>query len=77
MFFKIVVVKNFTIFRRKHVLESLFNKVAGFDACDVIKETPRQVFSCEICNIVKNKHLFYRAPPEAASVKRQYDLLLV
>ena len=52
------------------MLESLFNKVAGFDACDVIKETPTQVFSCKICDIVKNT-FFYRAPPEAASGKRQ------
>ena len=36
-------------------MESLFNKVAGF-----------QVFSCEYCKIFKNK-FFYRAPPVAAS----------
>ena len=38
------------------MLESLFNKVAG-----------TQVFSCEICKIVKNTN-FYRALPLAASV---------
>ena len=30
------------------VLESLFNKVAGLKACNFIKKTPTQVFSCEI-----------------------------
>ena len=34
----------------KHVLESLFNKVAALFA------TPIQVFSCEICRIFKNTY---------------------
>ena len=31
------------------------------------KETPTQVFSCEICDIFKN-NFFYRTPPVAAPV---------
>ena len=48
--------------RKTLVLESLFNKVAGLKACNMInKETPTYVFSCayfEICkNIYFEKHL--------------------
>ena len=44
-------------FRKTPVLESLFNKVAGLQACNVIiKETPTQVFSCEICETFKNNY---------------------
>ena len=32
------VLKNFENFTRKHVLESLFNKVAGLKACNTIKK---------------------------------------
>ena len=46
--------------RKKPVLESLFNKAAG------LKETPTQVFSCEICEIFKNT-FFYGTTPVAAS----------
>ena len=36
---------------------SLFNKVAGLKACNVIKkETPTQVFSCEYCDIFKSTY---------------------
>ena len=31
-----------------------FNKVAGLQACNFIKETPAQVFFCEYCEIFKN-----------------------
>ena len=50
------VLKNFTNFTRKHQCWSpFFNKVAG--AYDFIKkETPTQVFSCEICEIFKNTY---------------------
>ena len=34
----------------------------------MLKETPTQVFSCEICKILKNT-VFYRTPPVAASGK--------
>ena len=37
------------------MLKSLFDKAAGPQACNVIeKETPTQVFSCEISKIFKN-----------------------
>ena len=44
------------------MLESLFNKAVGFQACNFIKkDTPTQVFSCEYCKIKKStyfeKHL--------------------
>ena len=45
MFFKIVVLKIFTILTRKHLYWSLL----------LIKETPTQVISCEYCDIFKNK----------------------
>ena len=38
------------------MLKSLFNKVAGLKACNFIKETPTQVFSCEIWEIFKNTY---------------------
>ena len=42
--------------------ESLFNKVAIY-----LKETPTQVFPCEICEIFKN-NFFHRTSPVAAFV---------
>ena len=40
------------------MLESLFNKDAGLQACNFIKkETPTQMFSCESCEIFKNTFL--------------------
>ena len=39
------------------MLESVFNNVAGLQACTSIKkETPTQVFSCEHCDIFKNTY---------------------
>ena len=36
---------------------SLFNKVAGLKACNVIKKgTPTQAFSCEYCDIFKSTY---------------------
>ena len=50
IFLKISVLKNFGMFTGKHLLESLFNQIAGL-----------QVFSCEYCKIAKSsffiKHL--------------------
>ena len=41
--------------RKKLILESLFNKVAGLQACiSIKKETLMQVLSCEHCKIFKN-----------------------
>ena len=38
------------------MLESLLNKAAGLQACNFTKETPTQVFSCEIYEIFKNTY---------------------
>ena len=61
---KIGVLKNFAIFTGKHlwpVLESLFNKVAGFKACNFTKKR------------LKNSQgqLLDRTPTMAASVNAQ------
>ena len=66
MFFKIVVLKIFANFTGKHLNWSLF--LTKFFT-NFIKITPTQVFSCAMCKIFKNT-FFYRAPPVAASVKR-------
>ena len=44
------------------MLESVFNEVAGLQLQVCLKETPTQVLSCEICEVLKNtfftEHLF-------------------
>ena len=50
MFFKIVVLKNFTIFTGKPLRWSLF---AGHQACNFIKNTPAQIFFVNIAKIFK------------------------
>ena len=45
------------IFKNAPVLESLFNKVAGPNACNFIKNRLTQVFSCQICEIFQNTYL--------------------
>ena len=49
------VLKNFAVLTgRTPVLESLFNKVAGLQACKFIKKkTPTLTFFCEYCEILK------------------------
>ena len=51
MFFKTVVLKNFAIFTGKHLCGSLFNKVAGLQACNFIKK--RLQHGCFPVNIAK------------------------
>ena len=64
IFFGIVVLKNFSIFRGKtSALESLFNKVA---AATLLKRNSTQVFPVN-CEILKNRFL-YRTPPVATSI---------
>ena len=64
MFFKIDALKNFVIFTRKRLCQSLFFKKP--ESCNYIKtETLEWVFSCEFCKIFKNT-FFYRTPPVAA-----------
>ena len=57
MFFKKGVLKNFAKFTGKHLCQSLFFiKVAGMKPATLFKkETLAQVFSCEFCEIFKNK----------------------
>ena len=54
------------------MLESLFNKVAGFRAATLLKkETLTLVFSCKLCKLFKST-FFYRTPPVAASLIPQF-----
>ena len=54
---KKVFLKILKISQENTVLESLFNKVAGFQACDFIKkETPTQLSSCEIRKIFEKTY---------------------
>ena len=51
------VFKNFASFTGKYLCWSFFfNKVAGQDPASSLKETPTQVFSCEICEIFNNTY---------------------
>ena len=62
MFYRIGVLKNFANFIRKHLYWS--NKFKSLFPSGLqlyLKETPAQVFPCEICEIFKNTS-FYRAP---------------
>ena len=57
------LLKYFAKFTRKHLYQSpCFNTVAGL----IKKETPAQVFSCELWEISK-KIFFYKTPPVSAS----------
>ena len=57
MFFKICVLDNFAILTGKHVLESLFNKVAGLKTCNFIKKRlQHRCFSVNIASFFK-EHL--------------------
>ena len=63
IFFKLGVLKNLGNFTRKHLSWSLFliKRLQLYE-----KETPAQVFSCEITEIFKNT-FFYGTPQVAAS----------
>ena len=52
MFFKIIVLKNFLTCKGKHQCRSLFS--INLQACNFIKETPTQVYSCKYYEIFKN-----------------------
>ena len=66
MLFKIDVLKNFANFTGKHLCWSLILKRYQ-------KETPIQMFSCEICEIFKNT-FFYRTLQVATSAYSCYIL---
>ena len=66
IFFKISVPKNFANFTGKRLCWSVFLihlQALGLQLYQ--KETPTQVFSCEICETFKSIY-FYRTPPVAA-----------
>ena len=67
MFFKTGVIGDFAIFTGKHVLESLFNKVAGVRPATLFqprtKRLQHRCFPVKIANT-----FFYRAPAVAAFV---------
>ena len=70
---KKVVLKNFTMFTRKHLCWILFLiKLQAFRPTTLLKWTPTQTFSCEYCEIFKNtyfeKHLW-----TAASVSKRFS----
>ena len=68
MFFRIGVLKNFAIFTGKRLYCSCFViKLQAFRSRTLLKETPRQVFSYEYCEVFKNS-FFYRTPLVAASL---------
>ena len=64
MFFKIGVLKNFSISAgKKPVLEFLFNKMPDLQACSLIKDTPHMCFPTNIARFLKSpffmKHLWW------------------
>ena len=72
-FFKKSVLKSVSYFHRKTpVLDSRYNKVA-FRPAKLLKVTPAQVFSCEICKIFKNSY-FKEHLQTIASVYGNQDL---
>ena len=55
MFFKIGVLKNFAIFKRKHLCRSFFlRKLRAWRHATLLKRDSTQVFSCEYCEFFKN-----------------------
>ena len=54
---KKAVLKNFAIFRGKHLLRSFFLiKLQVWSPVIVLRETPIQVFPCEYCKIFRNTY---------------------
>ena len=71
MFFKIDVLKNFANFIGNHQYWSIILiKLQAWRPATLLKKTPTQVFSFEICESFKNT-LFYRTLPVAASEQTQ------
>ena len=63
MFFKAGVLKSFPHFTGKHLCWSLFFKSLQAEGLFSLKKSPIQVFSCDVCKILKNTFpFFYRAP---------------
>ena len=59
VFFKMNILKNFTIFRKKHLRWGLFLiTLQTWIPTILSKRDPTQVFSCKYCEIVKNSFLY-------------------
>ena len=57
VFCKKVVLKNFADFTGKHPFSSFFLiKLQAWRPATLLKKTPAQIFSCEICRIFKNTY---------------------
>ena len=57
------------IVKKTRVLESPFGKVAGVKVCIFIKkETSTQLFSCELCEILKNNFFIERLGTSGAKL---------
>ena len=67
MFFKVGILKNFAIFTGEHLCWSLFNKVAGLNACNFLKK--RLQCKCFPVNIAK----FFKT---SFSIEQLWSILL-
>ena len=70
MFFKLGVRKTFANFAEKYLYCCLF--LMTWRSATLLKETPTQVFSCQICKVFKNT-FFQRVPSVAASVIKPWN----
>ena len=57
------------------MLKYLLNKVTGLEACNFIKKTPAQVFSCEYCKISKSPYFQEHLHKDASEVSLANDCL--
>ena len=62
MFFEIIVLKKLQMSQENTSVGVFFNKVASPQNCNFIKEELQQVFSCEICEILKSALLYRKSP---------------
>ena len=72
---KAVLKKFLNINRKRTVLESLFNRVAGLKVCNFIKrdsDTATQVFLCEYCQIFKNIYSQENLRTTASGISASY-----
>ena len=61
------------IHRKRPVLKSLFNKVAVLGSATLLRKTPRQMLSCEICEIFKNNYFEEHLWPSASKLYLKRD----
>ena len=70
MFLKVVVLKNFANFTGKQLRWNFFLigisfKLKALSPATLLKKTPKEVFSCEICEIFEN--IFIYSTPRLAA----------